>query len=220
MYAIRSYYGKGNDGVLNIKSVNPIMESTEYDDDLSVKVEDNRMQLINKLDMEKYIAAVIEAEGGNGANRQYYMAQAVLIRTFTIKNLYKHAEDGFNLCDEVHCQAYKHRCTQNPEILEATRATAGSVLVDKDEVLIMSPFHSNCGGKTCPAGMVWQRDLPYLQSVDDPFCINQTNALWTIRVPRQEWLSFISEYTGSSIDYSRYNFSFPLPPRTKLVSIP
>jgi stage II sporulation protein D len=208
-----------NDGILDIKPVNPVGESREYDDNLIISCLNNKLLLINRLDLEKYIAAVIEAEGGNHAPLEYYKAQAVLIRTFTIKNLYKHAEEGFDLCDGVHCQAYKSRCSQNPEILNATESTAGKVLLDSEQILIMSPFHSNCGGKTSPAGIVWQQDLSYLQEVNDPFCVKSAHATWTSTVSKQQWLDFISGYTRSTTDYRRYNFTFDTPLRVKSILI-
>ena len=208
-----------DEGIVRVNPVNPDLKAREYDDDLVIRIHNNQLNLINKLDLEKYIAAVIEAEGGNNAPPEYYKAQAVLIRTFTIKNLYKHAEEGFDLCDEVHCQAYKSRCSQHPDILQATRSTAGKVLTDENDVLIMSPFHSNCGGKTSNAGMVWQKDLPYLPSVTDPFCSTGKNAVWTATVTREQWLSFLDGYTGENIDYSRYDFSFSSPHRSKFIHI-
>jgi len=208
-----------NSGILSINPVNLSTEGREYDDNLSVTCENNRIQIVNKLDMEKYIAAVIEAEGGNHAPSEYYKAQAVLIRTFTIKNLFKHAEEGFDLCDDVHCQAYNGRCSQHPEIIEATKTTAGNVLTDQSGVLIMSPFHSNCGGMTSPAGMVWQKDMPCLVSVRDPFCTNSLHASWTHSISKNVWNTFISDYAKNNIDYQRYNFSFTFPTRTKFILI-
>ena len=208
-----------DNGILKIRPVNPVISEREYDDNLLVRVHNNKIQLINKLDLEKYIAAVIEAEGGNRAEPEFYKAQAVLIRTFTIKNLYKHAEEGFDLCDEVHCQAYKKRCSQHEAILTATRETAGKVLIDDEGVLIMSPFHSNCGGQTSSSGMVWQKDLPYLKSVRDPFCSSGKHFTWSTTIPKSEWLHFIAEYTGNTIDYSRHDFSFMIRQRTKFVAI-
>jgi stage II sporulation protein D len=195
------------------------MDAVEYDDNCIFRLMDNKMLMINKIDMEKYIAAVIEAEGGNHANPEYYKAQAVLIRTFTIKNMLKHAEEGFNLCDEVHCQAFQGRLTQNPEIFAAVKATEGLVLIDCDSVLIMSPFHSNCGGETSSAGLYWQKDLPYLESIKDPFCVNSSNATWTVSIPKENWISYIDGIKSNNLDYSRQNFSFTTPHRTKFVSI-
>ncbi len=180
------------DGIFVLRGVNPVTPSREYNDDIIFRVTDNHLKAINNIDLEKYIAAVIEAEGGSKAPLEYYKAQGVLVRTYTIKSIYKHAEDGFNLCDEVHCQAYHGRSSQNPEIYMATKATAGQVLMDQDSVLAMTPFHSSCGGQTSSAGIYWQKDLPYLQSVKDPFCSESRNANWDKTVSKSEWDAFLS----------------------------
>jgi stage II sporulation protein D len=207
------------EGILNIKPVNPILDGKEYDDDIIFKCMDNRIQLINKLDMEKYIAAVIEAEGGNNAPAEYYKAQAVLIRTFTIKNMFKHAEEGFNLCDLVHCQAYNSRSSQHPEILKATLSTAGLVLIDKDSVLVMASFHSNCGGETSEAGMVWQSGLSYLQPIADPFCTQSTHAIWKISVPRDQWINYLNTVQKGKPFYADGNYTYKLLHRSKNVNV-
>lgn len=207
------------DGIVNLNSVNPKLEGKNYEDNLVFVLKDDRMRVLNRIDMEKYIAAVIEAEGGIEAPAEYYKTQAVLIRTFTIKNMLKHAEEGFNLCDEVHCQAYKARSSQNKVILDATKATSGMVVVDRDSVLIMSPFHSNCGGETNRSGMYWQKDLPYLKSVTDPFCTTSSQARWTVRVTKIEWLKYIDEIKNNNIDYQRHNFSFTIPHRAKFIAL-
>jgi stage II sporulation protein D len=208
-----------NAGIMILKPVNPLMDGAEYDDDIIIKSGADRILIFNKLDMEKYIAAVIEAEGGNHAPGEYYKAQAVLVRTYTIKNMFKHAEEDFNLCDDVHCQAYKGRSTQNADILEATRSTAGIVLIDQDSILVMSPFHSNCGGETSAAALVWQKDLPYLQQVNDPFCTQSLHANWSVKIPRTEWNSFISTYAAGKSYNPQGNYSFVTVHRVKSVKV-
>ncbi|MBN1598650.1 MAG: SpoIID/LytB domain-containing protein [Bacteroidales bacterium] len=213
------FKGIDQENIISLKAINPIIEGMDYDDDFIISAGKNKIQLINKLDMENYIAAVIEAEGGNHAPLEYYKAQAVLIRTYTIKNMYKHGEEGFNLCDQVHCQAYKGRASNNAVILNAAVSTAGKVLINADSVMVMTPFHSNCGGETSAAGMVWQKDLPHLQSIKDPFCTKSTHSAWTLKVPKEQWLKFINEYQNDNIDYSKYNFTFKIQHRTKFVLI-
>jgi stage II sporulation protein D len=180
------------ESIIMVKGVNPATMSQTYDDAVLFKIGENKLLAINNIDLEKYIAGVIEAEGGIDAPLEYYKAQAVLVRTYTIKNIYKHAEEGFNLCDQVHCQAYMGRSSRNPLIYEATQKTAGLVLIDKDSILVMSPFFSSCGGQTSTAGIYWQSDLPYLQSINDPFCLSQRNSTWEQRIPLSEWKLFLT----------------------------
>jgi len=206
-------------GLISVKSVNPMLDSREYDDNIILKPTTSRILVLNKIDMEKYIASVIEAEGGNNAPSEYYKAQAVLIRTYTIKNMFKHSEEGFNLCDQVHCQAYRARSSQHPEILKATLSTAGMVLMGKDSILINSPFHSNCGGETSESGMVWQHNLPYLRSIPDPFCNQSNYANWTVTIPRDQWLKYNTDANPGKTFYSEGSFSFKLNHRSKTVVV-
>jgi stage II sporulation protein D len=198
----------GKDCVFTLKGVNPGTISENFDDALLFKIFEAKLKAINNVDLEKYIAGVIEAEGGIEAPMEYYKAQAVLVRTYTIKNIYKHAEEGFNLCDQVHCQAYKGRSERNPIIYDATTATAGLVLIDSDSILVMSPFHSSCGGQTSSAGIYWQSDLPYLQSINDPFCLTQKNSNWEQRIPLSEWNFFLTSSGISNPEqYTSYTAS-------------
>ena len=199
------FISKDKDGILLLRGVNPSTKSREYNDAIIFRTNDSRLQALNLIDLEKYIAAVIEAEGGANAPLEYYKAQGVLVRTYTIKSIYKHAEEGFNLCDEVHCQAYHGRSTRNPAIYRATRSTSGEVLIGVDSVLAMTPFHSSCGGQTSSAGIYWQSDLPYLQSVSDPFCLERRNATWEKRIALKEWKSFLTNNGVSDTeDYLSY----------------
>jgi len=177
--------------VFTLTGIDPKIKSFEYNDGITFRLYENNLLAVNYIDLEKYIAGVIEAEGGINAHPEYYKSQAILIRTYTIKNIYKHVEDEFNLCNEVHCQAYHGRNARNNEIYNATKATAGMVLIDKDSVLIMSPFHSSCGGQTSRAGIYWQKDLPYLQSINDPFCTDLRNSVWEKTIKAHEWYSYL-----------------------------
>lgn len=198
--------------IITIKGVNPNTKAVEYEESVYFKVDGQRLRAINHVDLEKYIAGVIEAEGGISAKLEYYKAQAVLIRTYTIKNIYKHAEEGFNLCDGVHCQAYHGRNSYNKDIYRATLETAGEVLIDADSILVMSPFHSSCGGRTNTAGNYWQSDLPYLQTVNDPFCSSHKDFYWQKDISLMDWFAFLRSKGISNPD--NYT-SFAEPKRQK-----
>lgn len=209
----------GPDAVLSVRGINPSTTNHFYDDALIISAESNRLLVINKVDMEKYIAGVIEAEGGPNAALEYYKAQAVLIRTYTIKKMFRHGEERFNLCDQVHCQAFHGRSHKNPMIYEATSATAGEVLVDQDSVLVMSPFHSNCGGTTCRSGQYWQKDLPYLQSIVDPFCTKSRNAHWTKEITLPDWNRFMLSQASLSQEELQQTHTYPNGKRSQYLKI-
>ena len=100
-------------------------------------------------------------------------------------NLNKHEHEGYNLCDRVHCQAYYRKCT-NDKVEKASNATKGLVIVDSDIKLILAAFYSNCGGQTVNSEDVWQKPVYYLRSVKDPHCVNEPNAKWNKKIPKEK----------------------------------
>ena len=62
----------------------------KYVGDFEVTRNKNGLSIINVVNLEDYIAGVVESEGGVGHHLEYYKAQAILSRTYAIKNLNRH----------------------------------------------------------------------------------------------------------------------------------
>ncbi len=148
------------------------------------------MRAVNIVPLEAYVAATVEAEGGYNAHPEYYKTQAVLCRTYALRNLHKHEAEGFNLCDGVHCQVYPSKA-MDMDILEATQKTAGNVIIDSSFQLIDAVYHSNSGGVTANSKDVWSSQLPYLVSVKDTFSLSGKHATWERRITMTEWRIFL-----------------------------
>jgi len=176
---------------IELTLVQPKGAPRTYDGNMSLFVDFGRVMCLNLVDPENYIAGVALAEVGGRAKPELYKAQALLIRTYLMANRAKHLEEGFNLCDQVHCQAYKGSASAYPEIKQATQATAGQVVVDGEGNLITSVFHANCGGQTASARDVWLTESPYLLSVRDPYCRKSRGAAWKRTLPLTDWLRFL-----------------------------
>ena len=164
--------------------------------------------MINICDVEKYIAGVVKSEGGSGKNIEYFKSQAVIARTYMYRYIDKHLSDGYNVCDNTHCQAFNG--SSSDSILNlAVMETKGLVILDQDSTLIVSAFHSNCGGETCSSQDVWLTGQPYLKKVIDPYCLSSRNAVWNKSIGLNDWLIFIrnSGYTGKTDDLSVFSFS-------------
>lgn len=162
-----------------------------YDDNLKVMALQNGLQLINNIDLDNYVAGVVEAEVGRKPPEEYFKLQAIICRTYALSNTHKHLLEGFNLCDQVHCQAYHGKTFHSP-IVEAALQTRGAVIVDSEIGLITAAFHSSCGGQTVNSEDVWSKSLYYLRSVEDTFCVDRKNAYWEKRIPIEKWDGFIS----------------------------
>ena len=165
-----------------------------YPDNLIVRSQAGKLYLVNEAWLDRYVEGVTEAESGKGHTLEYYKVQSLIARTYALANLHRHATQGFHLCDEVHCQAYKGKARFEPLIQEATLATKDQVLVDHNIKLITAAFHSNCGGQTLNAEHVWSKPLSYLVGRPDTFCLAMPNSQWEKRIKRSEWSSYLQKH--------------------------
>jgi|ERR1017187_1227389 stage II sporulation protein D len=175
-----------------IKSVIPKSKVRTYDDDLEITLTSDKSQflLINKVDLEDYIAGVVQSEAGKNVGLEYYKLQAILCRTYLLAHLNRHIMEGYEMCDDVHCQAYLSR-TSEDIIVKAVLDTKGLVVVDNDLNLITAAFHSNCGGETCNSQDVWAMPTTYLKSVKDTFCLHTSQAHWQRIITVEDWKSYL-----------------------------
>ncbi len=95
-------------------------------------------------------------------------ALAIAVRTYTAANMGKHRAEGFDLCDQTHCQVMR---TANADTERASKATAGLVLLD-GAVPAHIYYSASCGGRTELPSAVWpgSPDPPYLPSREDDAC--------------------------------------------------
>lgn len=151
----------------------------------------SNLRIINDVDFETYLAGVVQSEI-YGQQSDIFRIQAVISRTWALRNMKKHRADGYNFCDYVHCQAYQNRCVR-PDIMLGTMQSSGETIVDADGNLIDTPFHSNSGGQTANSEDVWRTALPYLRSVQDTFSYHMRQSNWTKVIPKEKWLNYFSK---------------------------
>ncbi len=163
-----------------------------YEGNLIVNVgKDGKLLIVNDVEFETYIAGVVQSEI-YGTQSDIFRVQAIISRTWALKNIHKHQKDGYNFCDQVHCQAYLNRCVR-PDIMLGTMQSCGMTIVDKDERLIETPFHSNSGGQTANSEDVWRSAVPYLRSVPDTFSYHMRQSEWVKVIDETKWLNYFSK---------------------------
>ena len=62
---------------------------------------------VQTLPLETYIARVLAGEAARESPPAALEALAIAIRTFALGNPDRHRADGFDLCDETHCQVVR-----------------------------------------------------------------------------------------------------------------
>jgi stage II sporulation protein D len=124
------------------------------------------------------------------------------------KNMNRHIIDGYSFCDNTHCQAFNGISTDTL-IRRAALETKGLVIIDRDSNLVISAFHSNCGGETSISENVWLSGHSYIKKVIDPYCTKSPNAAWTKTMPLSDWVAYLkkSGYKAAEGEVPFYNFS-------------
>ncbi|WP_457630283.1 SpoIID/LytB domain-containing protein [Oceanithermus sp.] len=146
------------------------VNGSDYRGYLRVVWRDGRLLLINKLDIEDYLRGVLPGEVPASFPYEVLKAQAILARTYTLSRLGSNPD--YDLCDTSRCQVYLGADAESPRYDRAVRETAGRVLA-YDGRPISAVYHADSGGKTAAAAEVWGGNVPYLQSRDDPWSLDQ-----------------------------------------------
>jgi SpoIID/LytB domain protein len=123
--------------------------------------------LVNRVPLETYLRGVVPYEIGADAPKTAIAAQAIVARTYALRNLRRFAADDYQLCATVHCQVYKGLNDSHVEIDRAIAATQGLVLTYQNE-LIDALYSSTSGGVTAYFSDVWNgEERPYLKPIID-----------------------------------------------------
>ena len=179
-----------NASSINIKGLRPKTKEQEYNNHIKIHSYGGSLQMINLVNIENYVAGVVEAETGKDRPFEFYKVQSIISRTYALANFRRHEEEGFQLCDEVHCQVYHGKSKYEDLIPQAVMSSKGIVIVDSDIELITAAFSSNCGGKTRNVEDVWSKEVSYLRTRVDSFCLDGKHSEWTKTISVEKWNSY------------------------------
>lgn len=182
-----------------------LTETESFSGDLQFLVDAEGIVAINILPVEEYLKSVISSEMNADCPFELLKAHSVISRSwlihnsqFTIRNSQPPTSDSatvqpptsfikwyerdahllFDVCADDHCQRYLGITRQlNPNVEKAVQETENEVLMYAGEVCD-TRYHKCCGGKTEAFQYVWaDTEVPYLQSVDCPYCGEATSVV-------------------------------------------
>ncbi|WP_442944480.1 SpoIID/LytB domain-containing protein [Nostoc sp.] len=123
--------------------------------------------LVNQVSLETYLRGVVPYEIGTDAPKAALEAQAILARTYALRNLRRFAADNYQLCADTHCQVYYGLKGAAAKTDQAIASTRGKVLTYKNE-LVDALYSSTTGGVTASFSDIWNGDdRPYLRPILD-----------------------------------------------------
>ncbi len=150
--------------------------------------------------VDDYVAGVVEAEGGTLFHPTYYRAQAIIARTWLLRNQRKHAAEGYMVSDGVGSQVFHGlpKGAHASDIVWAAHSTRDSIVVDAFGRAIEAVFHANSGGYTSRSEEVWSKAIPYLIAQPDTFSLRCPQTHWTKRLDKEAFVRFFAQKMGQS----------------------
>jgi stage II sporulation protein D len=165
------------------------------------------LTVVNRLGLESYLLGVVSAEMGRRSpvEQAALRAQAVVSRTYALKNLRRWRTEGFDLYGTVADQAYGGVAAETAEGRAAVSETRGRVLTYRG-ALIEAFYFSTCGGRTAEGYEVFRSAVrPYLRSVSD---LDESGTAYCSISPRYRWRE---EWNGEALRATLQRHLSPLP---------
>ena len=156
--------------------------------------EGDRLQAVNLLGLEHYLASVVGSEMPASWPAEALRAQAVAARTYALAQL--KPEAPFDLRSTVASQVYRGTEAETDSTRSAVAATR-SLVLSHGGSLIDAVFHSSSGGSTENSGEMWNRQLPYLVSVPDRDKLSPWHQ-WSVRFEPDQLRRAFQETAGAS----------------------
>ncbi|MDQ3684112.1 MAG: SpoIID/LytB domain-containing protein, partial [Acidobacteriota bacterium] len=171
-----------------------------------VRIRLSRERETMTLALDDYIFGVLAAEASIEDEYEALKAQAVVSRTFALKNLRRHARDGYDLCASTHCQRYvilkdeSARGAFYESLRRALRETAGEELREREGRLANAYFSASCGGVTANLTALWGVPAPiYLRGARDEHCAMMPHHSWTDTIPAAHLLKALQDDPRSDV---------------------
>ena len=140
--------------------------ATAYRGQLEVAVTDRKLNAINVIGLEQYLAGVVSQEMPSAWPAEALKAQAVAARSYALAH--RLGGKPWDLYADVRSQVYGGVPAEQPSTNAAVQATAGEVLLWEGKP-IDALFHSTSGGRTLDVAEVFGKPVAYLVGVDDPY---------------------------------------------------
>lgn len=142
-----------------------------------VATTDGTLNVINVVDLEKYIKGVLYHEISHKWPMEAIKAQAVAARTYAVYAMQQNKGRDFDVTNDIYSQVYGGKNSERYRTGLAVDQTAGEVLTYDDKIL-PTYFHATCAGVTESVREVWNIDLPPLRGELCPYCKHSPHIRW------------------------------------------
>lgn len=178
-HKIKSHFLKMSSTLLN-------WENKAIDFPILLLANKNSISLIGNMSMNRYLKGVLPHEMPASWPIEALKTQAVASRSYALWKMKNTSQKNYDLKSSVSDQVFRMELIErmsstHPQVNQALLETEGMYLVGHKNRLVKTYFHSDCGGDTESADLVWGKSNDLTHAARDVACA-QRKSSW-----RSEW---------------------------------
>jgi stage II sporulation protein D len=150
------------------------------------------LTVINELPLEDYVRGILKVEMAADWPFEALKAQAILARTYAVRNRGRFGKRGYDFDAGENSQMYRGVNAEDPRTDKAVSETAGMVLMWNGAAADVY-YHSDSGGATADAADVWGSVRPYLRVQREPVRYASPNSTWNTTLTEAQVTSILSK---------------------------
>lgn len=154
--------------------------------------------VVNEVDLEKYLAGLVNSEISARWAEATIDAQVIAARTYAIYQMGEARKKKFSYYDldsTTKDQVYEGAWKEDYRAIRSVERTRGKVLRDrKSKALLKAFYHSTCGGRTELPENVWGKPHHgFRRSVTCPYCKSSPKLAWGMEITSDELESTLQQ---------------------------
>lgn len=142
-----------------------------------IKNKNNKLSVINHIDLEDYIKGILYHETSHYWPEEALKAQAIVCRTYAVYQMQENKSKDYDVTSDIYSQVYGGRTSERDRTNRAVDETRGLILTYKDKVF-PTYFHATCAGHTEDASLLWDINIVPLKGVVCNFCKESPHFSW------------------------------------------
>jgi stage II sporulation protein D len=150
------------------------------------------LTVVNELPLEDYVRGILKVEMAADWPFEALKAQAILARTYAVRNRGRFGKRGYDFDAGENSQVYRGVNAEDPRTDKAVAETAGMVLTWNGSPADVY-YHSDSGGATADAVDVWGSVRPYLRVQPEIVRYASPNSTWNTTLTEAQTTSILSK---------------------------
>lgn len=171
-------------------------EDRQVRGDLEILLREEGLTLVNELDIESYLLAVVPSEMYAAMPIEALKAQAIAARTYALRSVGRYRSRGFDVLGSVASTAYKGVEREHPNTTQAVMETAGEVLTHRGR-LAETLYSSSAGGHTASGEEVWGGKTAYLLATPEWGSDERGPSFPLAPATLEKWLKYVPDVYSS-----------------------